>query len=130
MHPTRNRSSSMKRARFCGAKPNASALAAGNLSPHALSACRADARRAGRSTVYVSTVRFLFALLIVACAALATTDVQAHPHVWATMKTELVYVPDGSMTAVRHAWTFDDVYSAFATPGIAAHTKGEFTRAE
>ena len=59
-----------------------------------------------------------------------TTDVQAHPHVWATMKTELIYTPDGSMTAVRHAWTFDDMYSAFATQGIAARTKGEFTRAE
>ena len=59
-----------------------------------------------------------------------TTDVQAHPHVWATMKTELVYTPDGSMTAVRHAWTFDDMFSAFATQGITARTKGQFTRAE
>ena len=120
----------MKRARFCRAKPNASALAAANLSPHVLSACCADACRAGRSTVYVATVRFLLPPLIVACAALVTTDVQAHPHVWATMKTELIYTPDGSMTAVRHAWTFDDMYSAFATQGIAARTKGEFTRAE
>jgi ABC-type uncharacterized transport system substrate-binding protein len=41
--------------------------------------------------------------------------VQAHPHVWVTMKTELAYAPDGSVTAVQHAWTFDDMYSAFAT---------------
>ena len=47
-----------------------------------------------------------------------------------TMTTELVYAPDSSVTAVRHAWTFDDMFSAFATQGIAARTKGQFTRAE
>src|SRR5262249_14006901 len=51
-------------------------------------------------------------------------------HVWVTMVTELVYAPDGALTAVRHAWTFDDMFSAFATQGIEAKTKGEFTRAE
>ncbi len=120
----------MKRARFCRAKPNASALAAGNLSPHVFSTCCASACRAGRSAVRASTIRFLLPPLIVACVALVTTDVQAHPHVWATMKTELICTPDGSMTAVRHAWTFDDMYSAFATQGITARTKGQFTRAE
>jgi ABC-type uncharacterized transport system substrate-binding protein len=55
---------------------------------------------------------------------------QAHPHVWVTMMTELLYAPDGSATAVRQAWTFDDMYSAFATTGIQAKTKGQFTREE
>ena len=34
------------------------------------------------------------------------------------------------MTGVRHAWTFDDMFSAFATQGLEAKTKGEFTREE
>ena len=34
------------------------------------------------------------------------------------------------MTGVRQAWTFDDMYSAFATTGIKARTKGQFTREE
>ena len=72
----------------------------------------------------------LYSLVIVACAGLITTGAQAHPHVWATIKTELLYAPDGSVTAVRHAWTFDDMYSAFATQGIPARTKGRFTRTE
>ena len=55
---------------------------------------------------------------------------QAHPHVWATIQTELLFAPDGAVTAVRHIWTFDDMYSAFATTGIQAETKGQFTRAE
>jgi ABC-type uncharacterized transport system substrate-binding protein len=51
----------------------------------------------------------------------------AHPHVWVTMRSELVYAPDGSATAVRHAWTFDDMFSSFATMGFPK-TGGTFTR--
>jgi ABC-type uncharacterized transport system substrate-binding protein len=54
----------------------------------------------------------------------------AHPHVWVTMTEELLYAPDGSVTGVRHAWTFDDMFSAFATEGIPQKTKGSFTREE
>ena len=68
--------------------------------------------------------------LSLGCIGLITTGAQAHPHVWATIRTELVFAPDASVTAVQHTWTFDDMFSAFATQGIAAHTKGQFTRAE
>jgi ABC-type uncharacterized transport system substrate-binding protein len=34
------------------------------------------------------------------------------------------------VTAVQHAWTFDDMFSAFATQGIPARIKGQFTQAE
>jgi ABC-type uncharacterized transport system substrate-binding protein len=61
---------------------------------------------------------------------LTATAAQAHPHVWVTMATELLYAPDGSVNAVRQAWTFDDMFSAFATTGIQAKTKGQFTRQE
>ena len=54
----------------------------------------------------------------------------AHPHVWVTMKSEVVYAPDGTVTGVRHAWTFDDMFSTFATQGIETKKKGEFTREE
>jgi ABC-type uncharacterized transport system substrate-binding protein len=55
---------------------------------------------------------------------------QAHPHVWVTMTSEVVYAPDGSVTGVRHAWAFDDMFSAFATQGLEQKTKGQFTREE
>ena len=64
----------------------------------------------------------LVSLLALAGAA------QAHPHVWVTMTSELVYAADGSVTGVRHAWAFDDMFSAFATQGIEAKQKGVFTR--
>ena len=60
-------------------------------------------------------LRFLFAAVL---ALFATTAVQAHPHVWVTMKSELLYAPDGTVTGVRHAWTFDDMFSTFATQGL------------
>jgi ABC-type uncharacterized transport system substrate-binding protein len=69
---------------------------------------------------------FVFAAL----ALFAASAAQAHPHVWVTMKSELVYGPDGSVTGVRHAWTFDDMFSTFATQGMESKEKGKFTREE
>src|SRR6187401_1316295 len=66
----------------------------------------------------------LTSLLIAAGAA------SAHPHVWVTMKSAVVYGPDGSITGVRHAWQFDDMYSAFAVQGLEQKKKGEFTTQE
>lgn len=75
----------------------------------------------------IRSFRFLLAAFaIVAIAAPAF----AHPHVWVTMHTELVYAPDGSVTGVRHHWAFDDMFSAFATQGQESKVKGQFTREE
>jgi ABC-type uncharacterized transport system substrate-binding protein len=46
------------------------------------------------------------------------------------MKSEVVYGPDGAATGIRHAWAFDDMFSAFATQGLDAKEKGKFTREE
>lgn len=74
------------------------------------------------------------ALLHILFAALlglgATSLALAHPHVWVTMQTELVYAPDGSITGIRHAWSFDDMFSTFATQGLESKEKGKFTREE
>jgi ABC-type uncharacterized transport system substrate-binding protein len=70
-------------------------------------------------------------LLLIALASLACAGPAiGHPHVWVTMQTQLVYAPDGSITGVRHAWTFDDVFSTYATQGLPQKTKGQFTREE
>jgi ABC-type uncharacterized transport system substrate-binding protein len=55
---------------------------------------------------------------------------QAHPHVWITMTSMVIYAPDGTVTGVRHAWTFDDMFSTFATQGLESKQKGVFTREE
>src|SRR5437763_1230438 len=77
-------------------------------------------------------IQRFFLSIAAALAALASVaaPASAHPHVWVTMKSELVFAPDGTITGVRHAWTFDDMFSAFATQGLEAKKKGEFTREE
>jgi ABC-type uncharacterized transport system substrate-binding protein len=73
----------------------------------------------------------LLRILLAALLSLAASSlVQAHPHVWVTMQTELVYGPDGSITGIRHAWSFDDMFSTFATQGMESKEKGKFTREE
>jgi ABC-type uncharacterized transport system substrate-binding protein len=73
----------------------------------------------------------LFSRVLLAClAGLLAAEAYAHPHVWVTMKSEVVYAADGSATGVRHAWTFDDMFSTFATQGLASKEKGKFTREE
>src|SRR5579864_8590996 len=55
---------------------------------------------------------------------------QAHPHVWITSISEVMYAPDGSVTGVRHAWTFDDMFSAYALQGVETKKKGVYTHEE
>jgi ABC-type uncharacterized transport system substrate-binding protein len=64
-------------------------------------------------------------ILLVALLSLAFTGlVRAHPHVWVTMKSEVLYALDGTVTGVRHAWSFDDMFSTFATQGLDSKEKG------
>jgi len=67
-------------------------------------------------------------ILAVAVLLAGAAGASAHPHVWVTMQDVLVYGPDGSITGVRYNWTFDDMFSAFATQGIDSKKPGEFTR--
>ena len=71
-------------------------------------------------------VRLLLAALVLAC----TGPVLAHPHVWITMKSEVLVGPNGAVTGIRHRWTFDDMFSAFALQGTEAKAKGQYTREE
>jgi ABC-type uncharacterized transport system substrate-binding protein len=74
--------------------------------------------------------RLLALLALAGGAALGTTAAQAHPHVWITASSELLYAADGSITGVRHAWTFDDMFSTYALQGIETKTKGVYSREE
>ncbi len=57
-----------------------------------------------------------------------SASASAHPHVWVTIKSEVVWAADGTVTGVRHAWTFDEMFSTFATQGLETKQKGVFTR--
>jgi ABC-type uncharacterized transport system substrate-binding protein len=76
-------------------------------------------------------LRVLFGLLgLIVAFASGVNPAQAHPHVWITSTSELIYAPDGSITGVRHAWTFDDMFSTYALQGIETKKKGVYSREE
>jgi ABC-type uncharacterized transport system substrate-binding protein len=81
-------------------------------------------RRDLKTMIYRLVARLALAGGIV----LGATAAQAHPHVWVTSSSELVYAADGSITGVRHAWTFDDMFTTYALQGIEAKTKGVYSR--
>jgi ABC-type uncharacterized transport system substrate-binding protein len=61
---------------------------------------------------------------VVSCLLLASSiGAAAHPHVWVAVKSEVLFAADGKITGIRHAWTFDEMYSAFATQGFGTNGK-------
>ncbi len=71
-----------------------------------------------------TTVFAALAFFVTAVAA------DAHPHVFVMAKSELIYAANGSVKAVRHTWTFDEMFSAFATQGLDKDNDGKLTREE
>ena len=76
-------------------------------------------------------LRVLIGLLgLIVAFASGVNPARAHPHVWITSTSELIYAPDGSISGVRHAWTFDDMFSTYALQGIETKKKGVYSREE
>lgn len=70
------------------------------------------------------------AALLGAGFALASAPALAHPHVWVSVKSELIFAPQTAIASVRHAWTFDAAYSAFATQGLDTNGDGRISPEE
>lgn len=68
-------------------------------------------------------------LAMLALAAAGARPAAAHPHVWVTVETTVLY-EGGSITGLRHAWSFDDMYTAMAIQGLDANGDGTYTREE
>jgi ABC-type uncharacterized transport system substrate-binding protein len=82
------------------------------------------------SSPMIGSLQRIFLTAIVFGCVLASDAATAHPHVWVTMRSELVYAPDGAITGIRQAWTFDDLFSTYATQGMKQKKKGTFSREE
>jgi ABC-type uncharacterized transport system substrate-binding protein len=59
------------------------------------------------------------ALLAALGFAFAPALAFAHPHVWVTVRSQIGFSPEGKVATVSHDWVFDEMYSAFATQGLA-----------
>ncbi|TMJ63980.1 MAG: DUF1007 family protein, partial [Alphaproteobacteria bacterium] len=67
----------------------------------------------------------LAAGMLAALAASAT----AHPHVWITVETTVLY-DKGTFTGLQHKWTFDEFYTAMAIEGLDKNKDGIYDREE
>lgn len=59
----------------------------------------------------------------------AATPAKAHPHVWVTVETTIVY-GKGTVTGITHKWTFDEMYAAMAVQGLDANNDGTYDKTE
>jgi ABC-type uncharacterized transport system substrate-binding protein len=57
------------------------------------------------------------------------SPVAAHPHVWITVKTLLLY-EQGAFSGLRHKWSFDQYYTAMAIEGLDRNKDGKYEREE
>lgn len=74
--------------------------------------------------------RHVSAALIAASALLAAGAALAHPHVQVSVKSVVMLDDAGEITAIRHAWTFDEAFSAFSTAGLDTNKDGRLDREE
>ena len=58
-----------------------------------------------------------------------TAGAAAHPHVWITVETTVLY-DKGAFTGLQHKWTFDEFYTAMAIEGLDKNKDGIYDREE
>lgn len=74
--------------------------------------------------------RLAACLSLIAALAAWIQPARAHPHVWVTSSSALVYGADGTITGIRHSWKFDEMFSTYALQDIQNKEKGVYTREE
>ncbi|MBL8571571.1 MAG: DUF1007 family protein [Phreatobacter sp.] len=72
----------------------------------------------------------LLALAFSAYLALGAGAAFAHPHVQVETETRITHDASGQVTAVEHIWTFDEMYSTYATQGLDKNGDGQLSREE
>jgi ABC-type uncharacterized transport system substrate-binding protein len=81
--------------------------------------------------IHMRTVRKCLtgAALIGAAIAAGSTVAAAHPHVWVTTETTVLY-ENGAIIGLRQKWSFDDFYTAMALQGLDTNNDGVYDRSE
>ncbi len=75
--------------------------------------------RMGRAKMNWAKMNWAMTILAALVAMTSPTPSFAHPHVWITGNEQIMFNPEGEITAITQSWVFDEMYSAFATTGIA-----------
>jgi ABC-type uncharacterized transport system substrate-binding protein len=88
------------------------------------------AQAASEATLMVcKALRLLPGLVVVVVLLGLSAQANAHPHVWVTFETTLLY-EHGAFSGFRHKWTFDQFYSAMAIEGLDTNKDGKYSREE
>jgi ABC-type uncharacterized transport system substrate-binding protein len=74
--------------------------------------------------------RNLYIIMAAMMACLAGSEVQAHPHVWIEMQSDVVFTDDGLIKGVDLEWTFDDGYTQMALDGLDVDGDGLYSQDE
>ncbi len=69
-------------------------------------------------------------LMALMTAAALPQAARAHPHVWVTVETRVVFDDGGAITGFRHKWIFDEFYTAFALQGMDVNGDGIYDEQE
>ena len=62
-------------------------------------------------------------------AGLGLGQAEAHPHVWVTVETTVLYDAKAEMSGLKEVWTFDKAYSEYALDGLEQDASGNYTPA-
>jgi ABC-type uncharacterized transport system substrate-binding protein len=76
---------------------------------------------------WLPTIRRLAASA--ALLALLAGPSAAHPHVWVSVESTVVY-EKGAVAGLKHRWTFDELYTSMAIQGLDANNDGKYDRQE
>jgi ABC-type uncharacterized transport system substrate-binding protein len=68
-------------------------------------------------------------MLAAGLLAVLTAGAAAHPHVWITVETTVLF-DKGAFTGLQHKWTFDEFYTAMAIEGLDKNKDGVYDREE
>lgn len=69
------------------------------------------------------------ALAFAAALLAAPQAAHAHPHVWVTVETTVVY-DKGTVKGLKQKWSFDEMYTAMAIQGLDTNKDGVYDRKE
>jgi len=75
-------------------------------------------------------MRTVLKTLLAGLMALAAVPAQAHPHIFIDAEATLEFDASGALSAIRHAWTFDEAFSAYYTQGLDTDGNGITTSEE
>jgi ABC-type uncharacterized transport system substrate-binding protein len=73
---------------------------------------------------------FESAAALAASILLLATPAFAHPHVWITMRSDVVFNDKAEVTGIAVEWTFDDGYTQMALDGLDTNGDGVYSQTE